>query len=61
MENHTKHFSARCDQFRPYRVLEEGNDQTIEQEIQDKVLTAPRVPPADIEANNQKEQLSQRQ
>ena len=27
------------------------NDQTIEQEIQDKGLTAPRVTPADIEAN----------
>ena len=27
------------------------NDQSIEQEIQDKGLTAPRVTPADIEAN----------
>ena len=27
------------------------NDQTIEQEIQDKGLTAPRITPADIEAN----------
>ena len=27
------------------------NDETIEQEIQDKGLTAPRVTPADIEAN----------
>ena len=27
------------------------NDQAIEQEIQDKGLTAPRVTPADIEAN----------
>lgn len=27
------------------------NDQTIEQEIQDKRLTAPRITPADIEAN----------
>ena len=27
------------------------NDQTIEQEIQAKGLTAPRVTPADIEAN----------
>lgn len=27
------------------------NDKTIEQEIQDKGLTAPRVTPADIEAN----------
>lgn len=27
------------------------NDQTIEQEIQEKGLTAPRVTPADIEAN----------
>ena len=27
------------------------NDQTIEQEIQAKALTAPRVTPADIEAN----------
>ena len=28
-----------------------GNDQQIEQEIQSKGLTAPRVTPADIEAN----------
>ena len=27
------------------------NDQTIEQKIQDKGLTAPRITPADIEAN----------
>ena len=27
------------------------NDETIEQEIQDKGLTAPRITPADIEAN----------
>ena len=27
------------------------NDETIEQEIQDKGLTAPRVTPADVEAN----------
>jgi hypothetical protein len=27
------------------------NDQTIDHEIRDKVLTAPRVTPADIEAN----------
>lgn len=27
------------------------NDRTIEQEIQDKGLTAPRITPADIEAN----------
>lgn len=32
-------------------MVSDMNDQTIEQEIQDKGLTAPRVTPADIEAN----------